>query len=453
MATSDTSSATPSFSFPEPLAESLYLLKERWLMAPNMLSEYIGSWLMKAATLVAKRTPPDRYEATAYSSNTHTFEIDRQADGAQTLKATRRENNSQEYQIYFAGNVQDALEPRLVEPTIKKYASKNHIFWDYPGATRYININRFDPLFKAGYEQIKTLLNQGVAAENITIYGYSMGGGIAAYIARKLHNEGLLVNLTIDRSFSRLSAVITPLLYHMIAEKSSDEVKYHHHLPFGTSLVTFSVIGASIGTALAGLIKAIGVFTASLIAGIGYALNSILSYLPFSSLLTQGLNALFNTTAASIDLCFDVLASTLGGIIALAGFTVGGMIGTLVGALLSIQLLVTDNPYNPSLETATRTLLNTTTGEMLSVQNIEAILNQEEHGQINIINARLDEVIHEEAALNTGLGFPASPTYPRTQEQLGLSSFWYKRGTHHGVLSNKNIDQELSYHEPGRISV
>ena len=108
--------ATPYF--PEALSESFFLLKERGFITPNMLSEYIGSQLMKMAALAAVSTPPDSYDISEYTSQkTHAFELDRAKNGAQTLKATSP--HSKAYQVYFAGNAQDALEPNYIKETLQ----------------------------------------------------------------------------------------------------------------------------------------------------------------------------------------------------------------------------------------------------------------------------------------------------------------------------------------------
>ena len=414
-------------------------------MAPNMLSDMIGSYLMQTATLVAASTPPERHNLSEFDTDTpHQFTLNRNDDGAQTLKAIRQD--TAKYQIYFSGNVQDALNPTLVQRIIQAKPNKNHTFWDYPGATRYVGVNRFDPLCKAGYQQIKQLIQQGVRPEDITIYGYSMGGGIAAYITRRLHDKGYPVNLIIDRSFSRLSAVVSPLVYHILTETPPYNEQYKRRLPFGTSLAASSITGLSIGTALAGLIASIGVIIASLIASIGYYLGIYLSRFSALNTFAHHLNTGLNTVALALHSAFYGLASVVGGLVGVAGFITGACIGVCIGAISSFQLLFTDTPYNLPLGLPTRLLLNTTTGEMTSVKNIQSILNQEKHGKIKIINSKQDKVVLEEAALNTGLGFTTDKK--RTITHPKINSFWYHTDLHYGPLHDENIDHALTHLAP-----
>jgi hypothetical protein len=432
--------------FPEALSESLFSLKERGLITPNMLSEYVGSQLFQTAALTALTPPPKPYQEEAYTSpKTHTCKLHRKKNGVQTLTATAHQ--ATRYQIYFAGNVQDALEPNYIKEVLQLAPNKNHIFWDYPGACRHEGIKRFDVLFKCGYKKVKYLLNTGVPAKDITLYGYSMGGGIAAHIARKLHEEGHPVNLTIDRSFSSLSAVVSPLLYHKI---NTEQKKHAHHLPLGSAIAAFAITGVSIGTALAGLITSIGVLIASLIAGIGYTASLMLSLVPGFMFFAKFLNTLFNAEAQYLNTCFDVVASTIGSVVALAGFILGALTGLFLGTFLSLQHLFTKNPCKISLKKPTRMLLNTTTGEMDSVNNVQRILSFKQHGKIKIINSKEDEVIRVEAALNTGLNFTTNPKRTINKQSVNnpVASLWYNKGSHIDTLQPTDIDEKLTLPRP-----
>lgn len=428
--------------FPEALADKFYSLKERGFITPNMLSEYIGSHLMQTAALAAVSTPPDSYTIEAYTQQkTHHFELTRSENGAQTLRAIS--SNAKQYQIYFAGNTQDALEPNYIKEMLQANPNTNYIFWNYPGACRYKGVTRFDLLFKAGYEQVKKLRNEGIPPEDVTLYGYSMGGGIAAHTTKKLHEEDYPVNLTIERSFSSLSNVVSPLLYHVLDTKTDWRTRYARHFPLGTSVIAFALIGTSIGTALAGFITSTSVIAATCFAATGYCLSSILAFIPGLLLLSNSLNELFNAHAIHLNVCFDIIATTVGSVVALAGLIAGAVLGAVFGAILSIQLLFTDNPYNLSLQLPTRALLNTTTGEILSVQNIQSILKSNAHGKITIINSKEDEVIHPEAALNTGLGFTTQTQ--RNHLMSNITSIWYNKGDHIAPLHENDIDDTLTY--------
>jgi hypothetical protein len=445
----------PIFNFPKSLEKNLAALKYTNGMTATILSDYIGSSLMYLATLAANGEAPKQYFVTDFLTNsninkTHCFNLTRERKDtlAQTLTANLKENKknktNQQYQIYFAGNAQDALSPELVEHLISENQGKNHIFWDYPGESRHIGVNRFYLFIKAGYQQVKKILEGDVhngklpvPAQNITIRGYSMGGGVATAVARKLHDEGYPVNLSIDRSFSSLSAVLSPLLYHLV------EKQYDHYLPLGTSVVAFSVIGVSVGTASAGFIASIGTVIASLIAMIGYGLNLIISRVPGSTLIVKTLNALFNSHAEYLNNCFNIAATIIGTVVSSIGLLAGAVLGAATGLVLSLQLLFTKTPYNISLEPATRCLLKTTTGEIDSVQNIKHILNltPNKNSKINIFNSKEDEVIREEAALATGLDCIISTRYPKLKSYKNITCQWGE-GSHYSYFNKPNTHQE-----------
>ncbi len=439
-------SNTSILHFPEPLSDAFFSLPERGFMTPNMLSEAFGKHLLKIAALTATKPTPKPYKVTDYSAHTpHRFKLERAENGAQTLIAGIPD--TKQYQIYFAGNAQDALDPAYITEVLEGVPDKNHIFWDYPGASRYHGITRFDPLLKSGYQQIKALLDSGVPAKNITLHGYSLGGGIAIYIAQRLHHEGHPVHLSVERSFSSLSAAIAPLLYYQFNARPELKEKYERHLPLGSSIAAFATMGIAAGTGLSGLIASVGIILTSLLTVFAYLFCYLLTLIPGFKQIARGLNLLFNGISSFLNTCFDILASTLGSIVAFIGVIAGTLIGAVVGFALSLQLLFTDKPVNIPLNLPTRVLLNTTIGELFSVSNIHSILNVKNHGEIKIINAKKDDVVLEEAALNTGLGFTTNPNRIIPRKYMGhkMSSFWDKAADHVSSLKAADIDDELAY--------
>lgn len=59
-------------------------------------------------------------------------------------------------------------------------------------------------LIEAGRAQVNRLLNKGVSASKITLYGHSLGGAIATLVAAKCHSHHNRVFLVNDRSFSTI---------------------------------------------------------------------------------------------------------------------------------------------------------------------------------------------------------------------------------------------------------
>ncbi|MCH9755693.1 MAG: hypothetical protein K0U37_00675 [Gammaproteobacteria bacterium] len=445
-----------NISFPEDLSKSLSLLQERWFMTSNTLSDYIGSHMMQSQIgqdqfgILPALGKPKRDKAPTkadYQQRTHQIKIT-EKNGAHTLKATT--THSKKHQVFFGGNNQDVLHPDFVKAMLKANPSQNYIFENYPGVDNDLKIKQINPLFAAGYQQVKTLLTSGVSAEDITLYGLSLGGGVAAQVASRLHAEGYPVNLTIDRSFSSLSAVAPPFLEALLENMPDLKKKYGKLLPLGTSMAALAVTGASLGTALAGLIASIGVLISSLIASIGYYTSLVLSMIPGFTFLANGLNDLFSGLAGCINTCFDVVASTVGGLVGLVGLVSGSIVGAVVGAFLSLQLLVTDKPANMPLEFGLRAFLNTTTGEMDSVGNVQHILSHKKHGQVTIINSKNDMVIQPKASLNTGLGLSDNPNRRTKKQGFGgnVHSIWYNKADHDGPLQDDDIDHGLSHVEP-----
>ncbi|MCH9755694.1 MAG: hypothetical protein K0U37_00680 [Gammaproteobacteria bacterium] len=423
----------PIIQFSEHASESLALLKERWGMSPNGLSNTISSHFMRAAILPLEARPHTLEE---YASSTHAFKLIQKQD-IQTLEATKA--NTTQYQIYLAGNNQAGLKPECVQSMLEASPNTNHIFKNYSRVDKnHQNINQINPLFKPGYEEVKTLLDKGIPAENITLYGYSFGGGIAAQIAKKLHDEGFCVNLTIDRSFSSLSSVIA----------SKTNLIHQSYLPLGTSLAAFSMMGASLGLIVAGLIASIGVLIESFIANLAYYCCLTLSKIPGLALLASYLDIICNQIAQSINLCFNLIASVIGAAIAFTGFLAGAVVGALTGAILSLQLLVTDTPVGVPLEPAVCMFLNTTTGEMNSVRNVQHILNLNKHGKVKILNSKTDNNIPLESALNTGLGFTTHSDRNLKQYTASnhITSLWYNKASHFdNTLKTDDIDFNLNY--------
>ncbi|MDF1645542.1 MAG: hypothetical protein P1U61_00975 [Legionellaceae bacterium] len=446
---------------PDHLSESLSTLKTRWGMAPNQLSHFLGSYLMQPI-LPALRTntvghktyhEQDYKSRGLYHVDKNTYQITN-IHGAQTLTVTVPD--AKQHIVYFGRNSQDSLSPYFVQEVLKEKPNTNYIFQNYPGVGTGQSITHITPLFQAGYEAVKTLLDSDVPAKDITLKGLSLGGGVAAHVAKKLHDEGHSVNLVVDRSFASLSALPANLETRIAlgCEKVSglNEAyeKYGCYLPLVTSITACTTLGASIGTALAGLITGIGVLLANLIANTGYYLSLALAFTPGLSHAASTVNVMFNTIAEYTDMCFDVIGSILGSLVGITTLLTGAVVGAAVGGLLSLQLYWTDKPVNMPLGLAASALLNTTVGEMDSARKVKQILNSKNHGHVTIINAKDDDVIISEDSLNTGIGLSDNPDRVIKKQGLGgnLSSFWFKHGGHGGDLYSYNMDSELTHDEP-----
>ncbi len=498
--------------------QALASLYERGLMTPTYLSSLIMLLILPAKFIVEKKKPLDNDEkgfCTAESwfqrsdfqeyqryvfmedyygflSETHTF-ASLSVDGLETLEAKQRQLSSEQpYEIFCCGNGQDAMHIDTICNRIVTNSNRNFIFWNYPGvgSSRGESQSAHD-LFKAGYQQAMRLINQGIPPQNITLHGFSLGGGVATHVARQLHEEGYLVNLEIDRSFARVASVIPANL-----EKNIMINQHKCYAPLISSTIALALSGVALGATFAGFVASTGLVTASASAAISYisafcirALGFMLQEIMivigemiafpfsfFSKSISDDIKSLFNNIgyclaypfnltafainqigsiiALFIDNAVNGIGSILGGIMAIGGLVVGSLVGLVCGALLSIQLLWTDEPLSMPLTFAFSAALYALCCEMDSVNEMHRLLKadnkpenaEKEQPKISVTNVINDEVIDVAASLNIGLGLkPGKPSNDNIQPlKEKISSFWYRDGGHCGELKEP-IDPNLCF--------
>ncbi len=489
--------------FPMDMYQALSGLGERGLMTPTYLSKLIMLAVLPAQRIVDKDRPlindehglcnaQSWYERTDREdyllAQTHTL-VSLSVDGLETLEAKQKQPNpNQQYKIFFCGNAQDALDSDTAHQLAYCEKDTNYIFWNYPGvgSSKGVAHSTHD-LIKAGYQQAKRLIDQGIPAQNITLHGFSLGGGAALGAGRQLHEEGHLVNLVIDRSFARISSVIPANL--------SQIMTYRNYAPLMTSIIALGLSGVALGTTFAGFIASIGLVAASATAAIGYVvacciqavgffLQEIITVVgemiafPFSlfsksisgdikslfntigyflfyqfNLVATAINKIFSTIATFIDNTVYLISSIVGGAIAVGGLVAGSLAGLIFGALLSIQLLWTDKPLTMPMTPAFRVALYSSCCEMDSVNEMHRLLNADnkpenitkEQPEISVTNVIDDQVIDVAASLNIGLGLePGKPLDDENRPLKKVTSFWYRNGGHVGKVYNP-IDPNLSF--------
>ncbi|MDF1683597.1 MAG: hypothetical protein P1U36_02970 [Legionellaceae bacterium] len=315
-----------------------------------------------------------------------------------------------DHQIFFCGNGQDAQD-KFHEQAQARRKSSNHsthyTYWNYPGVARSTGAaNSTDDLVEAGYKQVKRLLNDNISADKITLYGHSLGGGVAAQVAKRLHKEGYLVHLTIDRSFSRVASVI-PEVFAELNRK-------YLWLTLIMPIITLSISGLALGVVTAGLIASIGAVLASLT----------------TPMITPYINNAFN-----------LAGSIAGAAIGLSALIIGAIVGVALGVLISIQHIWTDKPYTPPMTPAFSALLQAARCDMDSVNAVRHIILEDsklEHAnktppKIEVINTVDDNVIYKAASLNEALGFKPGEVDKNDEDrqlQGKITSFWYRKGGH-----------------------
>lgn len=443
----------------------LKFLPERNGMTPTYLSRLMMYIVLPATTSVPKDTPV--LNLSGYQTNRYMIE------GMATIEYLNLISPSSLYTVFFSGNAQDSME---LEPFDEK---QNYVFWNYPGVGDSLGtVNSSHDLFEAGYQQVKRLIDQEIKASSITLRGLSLGGGIATQVARRLQAEGYPVNLTVDRSFSRLSSVVPALI-----TKELSEIQNPVSAPLVTSVIALTLSGVALGTTFAGLLATIGLGISAGLAGLGYgiayvlqlpgfilanvidAIGLVVAYLagrlsddaptripaifaglsyaaeyPFAWLGFM-LNETTQLSARTIYYFVNVLASVAGGAIGITGALAGSLMGLVIGALSSLQLLVTNNPYLTPTEFAFRAVLISACCEMDSVDQMRRLVaNANQEQNFIIINSQDDEVIRVDAALSTGLGIKPVSTKVPVEENTPLTSaanrsvFWYTKGGHAGFL-------------------
>ena len=414
--------------FPKALYDSLIGFSARGYMTPSYLSSLIMLLILPAQFIVEKNNNDNALNH-HFDIITHTFN-QFMHQGIHTREAKSIEHNEQEYEIYCCGNGEDAMSTLLAYSRIV-HDNKNYIFWNYPGVGNSLgSAHSTNDLFKAGYEQVKRLIDKGVEAKKITLHGWSLGGGVAIHVARQLRDEGHMVNLNIDRSFANLASVIPA---------SVDG-------PLLSSSLSLAVFGIAIGTTVASLLASLSLMLASTIAAIGYiialSLDSLAFY-PFHMLaflineMTSILAFLF------LDFTHFIIAM-LGLSIALSTGLLGTVLGCLIGLMLSFQLLWTNKPWNMPMTWAFSAALNSACCEMNSVIEIERLLKKDGDAKISLRNVLDDEIIKVGASLLMGLGL--KPGKQPLKEKI--KSFWYSIGGHSErpcgmVDANELFDDDL----------
>jgi hypothetical protein len=116
-----------------------------------------------------------------------------------------KNEKSQEYVIYGWGR-SDCYEyflPRLATDALN--LNKKIITFNFRNVGHSKGVLNHEQDLVSDYKfQVKRLIEQGVDPKNITCYGHSLCGAIAAFAVKELHEEGYPVRIYSDRSFSNL---------------------------------------------------------------------------------------------------------------------------------------------------------------------------------------------------------------------------------------------------------
>ena len=93
--------------------------------------------------------------------------------------------------------------------TLQRIFSADVTCSNYRGCGKSQGVAETDTLLvNDGVKQVQALLEKGVKANNIVLYGYSLGGAVAICAARALEKQGHSVHVVSERSFRNISAVV-----------------------------------------------------------------------------------------------------------------------------------------------------------------------------------------------------------------------------------------------------
>ncbi len=409
------------------------------------------------------------------------------------------------YVIFCAGNTMDSMDPLIIKGGVSPITGEDktkYIFWNYPGVgCSKGSVFHPEDLVEGAYQQVKRLMSDGIAPKDITLHGLSLGGSVAIFAAKRLHNEGIYINLTVDRSFSSISRVLPNLWDKFWASesvnlqaahnkddmisrcqplslekpqkptifKTANDNKFYKFeiwgdrgdlkpysnvhldpqkfpelekisfeeipsdktfLPLMSATITCSILGITLGTMVAGIIATLGWILTLIPKTIAHILSLVSDTLfelilgeylslPFK-LIAEYLDLLVHTLCAFIEKTVNIIGSLIGGIISLGGGISGALLSLLLGGLLSLQLLWTNNPSGIPLYFAFSAILFSTGCEMDSAKEIKELCSTE-NAHIEIHQTRDDRLIGPNSALASAL-----------EEYARRYVTWYTSGGHVG---------------------
>lgn len=154
----------------------------------------------QATKELAKRVDIQRSKFTAEDQTT----LDRVA-----LSSNSKPMSERKIIVYFLPNYE--LWQNMIDlfDGIRTQLGADIICSNYRGSGKSTGFpNGDEMLINDGLLQVQQLLDQGAKPENIALFGYSLGGGVATAVAASLEDHKISVNLINERSFRSLSAVI-----------------------------------------------------------------------------------------------------------------------------------------------------------------------------------------------------------------------------------------------------
>ena len=329
-----------------------------------------------------------------------------------------------QYIVYFGGNGEDCIGREIFDE------NNNIVLWNYPGVgNSYLPSHSPEDLYRAGYSVVQELMiKEQVLPENITLYGYSLGGNVASEVARRLYREMYFVHLTVDRTFSTISAVIPEEIKFRFLndQKQCDDVFESLLFIYASSLLGVSALMLSLGGLPSSIINTMTLTLMNALAMTGYCiafamqsvgiiLQEMMSEMGFEKMgaylampfieLGHHVNQIINLMAESL---YKVIWWMVGIVscVALIPILLAGIgIGLVCGTLLSIQLLGTKSPMVLPMHMMVEAALLVNSCSMNTVNAMNEIIAFDKEANIKIINTNNDFIIPPRASLCEAMGF------------------------------------------------
>ena len=335
-------------------------------------------------------------------------------NGLETIQAALiNATNHTKYEIYFCGNAQDGLGLEMVPNHIDEYARDKHcIFWNYPGIGQSAGQSHHPiDLIEAGCQQVQRLLDQGIPAGRIKLYGYSLGGGVAAQVsARFAQTHNIKLTLEIDRSFSSLQQTVCSFILNGRQEKDTRWI---------SGIAAGALMGLTSGAWNARALDDLGLWIAF------YLTNETPAYVQAPLMaLTFGIEFTF---------------LLLGLVLTFGGLILGLILGIMIGMASTIEQFCFDEPNISPLDFAVHCFFDIIDCHMDTLEAIRRISihsvtpapqNTHQKQHVCIKNDIHDRLILPRASLACGvLNAPIDRSPIETQ--------WYRDADHQGVLEHQ----------------